>query len=142
MNKVLQGFTLIELMIVVAIIGILASLAVPAYQTYSIRAQVAEGYNMLGPLKNAVAEYDMDNGVFPADNADAALHAPGVYTSNFVSSISVAGPVISITFGNEANAEISGETATLTAARNNGSYTWSCGSGGVIPRNYLPAICR
>ena len=142
MNKAQQGFTLIELMIVVAIIGILASLAMPAYQTYSIRAQIAEGYHMLGPIKNAVAEYDMDNGNFPADNTAAALNAPAGYTSNFVASISVAGPVISITYGNEANAEISGQTATLTASRSNGSYSWSCGTGGVIPRNYLPAICR
>ncbi len=142
MDKAQQGFTLIELMIVVAIIGILASLAMPAYQTYSIRAQIAEGYNMLGPIKNAVAEYDMDYGNFPADNTEAALNAPAVYRSKFVSSISVAGPVISITYGNQANSEISGETVTLTASRNNGSYRWSCATGGVIPRNYLPSICR
>jgi type IV pilus assembly protein PilA len=142
MKKVQHGFTLLELMIVVAIIGVLASLAMPAYQTYSIRAQIAEGFNMTGPVKNAVAEYDMDNGNFPADNAAAALQLATEYRSEFVSQISVAGPVISIQFGHQAHAVINGETITITASRSNGSYSWSCASGGVIPINYLPQVCR
>lgn len=129
-------------MIVVAIIGVLASLAMPAYQTYSIRAQISEGFNMTGPLKNAVAEYDMDNGNFPANNAAAALQVATEYRSEFVSQISVAGPVISIQYGNQAHSIINGQTVTITAARNNGSYQWSCDSGGVIPLNYLPQVCR
>ena len=68
MKKVQQGFTLIELMIVVAIIGILASLAIPAYQSYTIRAQISEGLNLAGPLKNGIATFYNENGTFPADN--------------------------------------------------------------------------
>ena len=73
MNKAQRGFTLIEMMIVVAIIGILASMAMAAYQTYSIRAQVAEGLNLTGPLKTAITDYHLSNGAYPADNADAAV---------------------------------------------------------------------
>ena len=142
MKKVQSGFTLIELMIVVAMIGILASMAMSAYQTYSIRAQVSEGLNLLGPVKNAVASYSLDRGVFPADNAAAALEPPNAYSGKYVSSISVNGGVISILYGNDANAQISGQTVTMTAQANLGTVTWTCASGGVIPDSYLPSVCR
>lgn len=142
MKKVQHGFTLIELMIVVAIIGILVSIAFPALQGYSIRAQISEGLNLTDPFKNAVAEFHNDNGAFPADNADAALGAAGNYTGKYVDSISVNGAVISIEYGNDANAQINGETVTLTAVRNMGSLSWNCQSGGVIAEEYLPQSCR
>lgn len=142
MKTVEKGFTLIELMIVVAIIGLLASTAVPAYQSYTIRSQVAEGLNLSGPLKNAVATYSIDRGAFPVDNADAALSAPASYTGKFVDSISVNGNTISILFGNDANAQISGRVLNLIAVRNDGSISWSCASGGAISDTHLPAVCR
>jgi type IV pilus assembly protein PilA len=142
MKKKQFGYTLIELMIVVTIIGILAALAIPSFQAYTIRAQVAEGLNIAGPVQNAVAEYSNDKGFFPTDNAAASLQIPTNYFGNYVQSIAVAGAVISIRFGNGANAKISGETLTLTATRNTGSIMWTCASGGVISAFYLPSVCR
>ena len=137
-----QGFTLIELMIVVAIIGILAMIAVPAYQSYVVRTQVSEGLELSGSLKTAVAEYHSETGTYPANNAEAALESPGSYSGNYVSSITVSGAVISIQFGNQANSVINGETLEITAANNVGSLGWTCATGGVISDTYLPAACR
>lgn len=141
-NKVNQGFTLIELMIVVAIIGILASLAIPAYQNYIIRAQVSEGLVLSGPVQLAVASFLEEKGTFPVDNADAALELPTTYSGSYVSSISVSGAVISIQYGNKANAEISGWDVLITATSNSNSIGWACSSGGIISDNYLPSSCR
>lgn len=137
-----QGYTLIELMITVAIIGILASIGVSAFQTYSVRAQVSEGLTLSGPLQTAVAEYYNDRGAFPADNADAGALAANSYTGKFVASVSVSGAVISVLYGNGASARINGETLELTAIPDLGSLSWSCASGGVIPDTYLPQVCR
>ena len=142
MNKAQRGLTLIELMVVVAIIGILALLAIPAYQSYTIRAQIVEGLNLAGPLKTAIVAFHGDNGTFPSDNAEAALHAAGNYSGKYVDSISVNGAVISIQYGNDANVQISGQTVTLTATSNEGSMSWTCASGGFISDVYLPTACR
>lgn len=142
MKKNQIGFTLIELMIVVTIIGILASIAIPAFQAYTIRAQVAEGLNLTGPLQTAVAQYNFDTGFFPANNAAATLQVATNYSGKYVQSISVSGAVISVLFGNSANAKISGETLTMTAIKDEGSITWACASGGVISTTYLPSVCR
>lgn len=142
MKKKENGFTLIELMIVITIIGILASLAIPAYQTYTIRAQVSEGLNLAGPVQSAVEEFNFDKGVFPTNNADAALGVATNYRGNYVSAISVTGPVVSIQYGAAANAQISGETVILTATSNEGSITWACASGGTISTTFLPSVCR
>ena len=137
-----SGFTLIELMIVVAIIGLLASIALPAYNSYSIRAQVSEGLALTAPVKTAVAEYVNDYGDFPEDNGEAALEEATEYAGSYVSSISVDGAVISVLYGNLANQAIAGETVTLTAVNNNGTLSWDCASGGVISETYLPSACK
>ena len=142
MKTVQKGFTLIELMIVVAIIGIIAMIAIPAYQTYLIRAQIAEGLNLVGPIKQAIAEFHKDTGNYPANNAQAALLTPTSYSGNYVSSISVNGATISIMYGNQANAKISGSTVSVIAQDNAGSTSWVCESGGSILSKYLPSACR
>src|SRR5210317_654063 len=97
-----QGFTLIELMIVVAIIGILAAIAIPAYQDYTIRAQVSEGLNLASGAKAAVTEYFQDQGIAPADNATAGLEDADQITGKYVSLVTVANGVITVTYSNVA----------------------------------------
>jgi len=142
MSERQQGFTLIELMIVVAIIGILAAIALPAYINYTIRTQVTEGISLAGAAQTAVSEYYQERGSFPSDNTAASIAAPGDISSKYVTSVSIADDVITVTYGDQANSRINGETMVLTAADNTGSLTWSCGSGGVIPPEHLPGACR
>ncbi len=142
MKKEQRGFTLIELMIVVAIIGILAAIAIPMYLDYTTRSQIAEGLNVAGGAKIAVTEYYQDRGTFPTDNAEAALDAAGNINGNYVTSVSVNGAIITIQYGNEAHPFINGETVILTATDHVGSVGWACASGGVIQAKHMPSACR
>ena len=130
MYKSLQkGFTLIELMIVVAIIGILAAIAIPAYQDYLIRSQVSEGLTMAAASKVSVAEFYANRGVWPADNAEAGLGSSTDIQGKYVTAILVADGGITVTFGNEANvANLATQTVGLTpGASVNGDVIWRCG---------------
>jgi len=141
MKKVQQGFTLIELMIVVAIIGILAAIAIPAYQDYTIRAQVSEGLNLSGGAKVSVTEYFQDRGTFPANNTSAGLAAATEISGKYVNSVNVAAGVITVTYGNDANAAIATKTLVLTPQTNGGSVDWNCTGGDVLAK-HRPAACR
>ncbi len=145
-----QGFTLIELMIVVAIIGILAAIAIPAYSDYTIRAQVSEGLTLAGGAKAAVSEFTMDRGVFPTDNDEAGLSAPADIDGKYTGSINVQptkGQIL-ITYGaagTDAHPEIQGKTLVLSAVTTAGSVVWSCppfGTAGTVEAKYRPATCR
>lgn len=138
-----QGFTLIELMIVVAIIGILAAIAIPAYQDYTIRAQVSEGLNLAAGAKAAVSEYTMDRGSWPDDNGQAGLSALADINGSYVTSVGVVSNVITVTYGGSkpAHALLGGNTLTLTGATNAGSVEWVCAGGGIAAK-HLPAACR
>jgi type IV pilus assembly protein PilA len=135
-----QGFTLIELMIVVAIIGILAAIAIPAYQDYTIRAQVSEGLNLAGGSKVAVTEFYQDTGGFPTTNAMAGVSDSaqifGKYTTGVV--IGALG-AITVTYGNDANSNLVG-SLTLTPNDNVGAIEWSCAA--TFANKWLPASCR
>jgi len=140
-----QGFTLIELMIVVAIIGILAAIAIPAYQDYTIRAQVSEGLNLSGGAKAAVTEFFQDRGALPADNTAAGLAGSDEIIGKYVDEVNVATGVISVQYGNDAHAVISGTHLELTPNTvNPGSVAWDCASaaGPEIENKHLPAACR
>jgi type IV pilus assembly protein PilA len=148
MKKIQQGFTLIELMIVVAIIGILAAIAIPAYQDYTIRAQVSEGLNLSGSAKVAVTEYFQDRGVFPPTMTAAGLPTNATdIQGNYVRSVGVGAGngVITVTYGNSANAVIgsgAGQTLILTPDTTNpGSVEWDCSAGTVLDK-HRPAACR
>ena len=141
MTRTTRGFTLIELLIVVAIIGILASIALPTYRNYTIRTQLAEGISLTTSAKVTVGDYYNDYGIWPADNTTAGLDAPETIAGNYVESVAVAGPVITVTYGNSAHAEINGQTLLLTANYNDGSFNWVC-SGAGIAEHHLPAACR
>ena len=163
MKKMQQGFTLIELMIVVAIIGILAAIAIPAYQDYTIRAQVSEGMNLAAAAKAAVSETYLNTGVAPVDRATAGMSNLAADTQGkYVSAVNVAGGEVVITYGNDAHANIAGLFLVLTPhLSNDDSVIWECGMAGVpggaaggqmgartnpggttVPVQYLPAACR
>jgi type IV pilus assembly protein PilA len=131
MKAVQKGFTLIELMIVVAIIGILAAIAIPAYQNYTIRAQVTEGLNLADGWKTAVGEYYANLGSMPADIA--ALNGTAASTGKYVKSIKINNGAIESMFGtNQVNQTISGKLlALLPYTNSNNDIVWICGSAAV-----------
>jgi type IV pilus assembly protein PilA len=141
MKNVQKGFTLIELMIVVAIIAILAAIAIPAYQDYLIRTQVSEGAVLTDGAKTAFAEFYSNKGTMPSNNQSAGLASANSISGKYVHDVAVAASVITATFGNEANTKIAGKTFILSPIVNDGSIAWSCTQSNVDPK-YLPTSCR
>jgi type IV pilus assembly protein PilA len=145
MNKMQKGFTLIELMIVVAIIAILAAIAIPAYQDYLIRSQVSEGAVLADGAKTAMAEFYSNTGHFPAANSSAGLATNISIKGQYVSQVDVAtkGHITASFGGVKANKAISTPVKTLifSAVTNGGSIEWHC-TGGTVDSKYLPTSCR
>jgi len=141
MTKNGAGFTLIELMIVVAIIGILAAIALPMYQSYSIRAQVSEGIVLSTGAKTAISQYYSEYGTWPADNTVAGIAEKVQIVGKYTEHVSVQNNVIEVKYGKDAHKAIVGQTIRLTATDSNGSIGWACGSGGAIKPGFLPKAC-
>ena len=147
MNHKQQGFTLIELMIVVAIIGILAAIAIPAYQDYIARAQVSEAASMTSGIKTTMAEYAQINGVYPGSGTDptnADLAVSGEYAD---AAVGDGDGVITVTFkgAGEVNANVAGKTLTFsgpTLTDNPTSFDFSCETpSDGVPAEFLPKNC-
>ncbi|HFB6133941.1 TPA: pilin [Neisseria gonorrhoeae] len=161
MNTLQKGFTLIELMIVIAIVGILAAVALPAYQDYTARAQVSEAILLAEGQKSAVTEYYLNHGEWPADNGDAGVASPAdKIIGKYVKEVKVEKGVVTATMKSDGvNKEIQGKRLSLWARRQDGSVKWFCGqpvtrteagtdavaddkNNNGIDTKHLPSTCR
>ena len=154
-----EGFTLIELMVVVAIIGILAAIALPSYQDYTIRAQMVEGITMTNAIKPKITEFYDYKGRFPKNNEEAGLPDAKYLLGNYVKSMTVEDGAIHVKLGNKINSRLEGKVLTMRPQFVKESHitplAWLCGGSRVvdgmtaagenktdIENNYLPAACR
>ncbi|MBH6242945.1 pilin [Neisseria meningitidis] len=159
MNTLQKGFTLIELMIVIAIVGILAAVALPAYQDYTARAQVSEAILLAEGQKSAVTEYYLNHGTWPGDNSNAGVASSSTIKGKYVQSVTVANGVITAQMASSnVNNEIKDKKLSLWAKRQDGSVKWFCGQpvtrddanakdvaadgNDKIDTKHLPSTCR
>ncbi len=139
--KMQKGFTLIELMIVIAIIAILMAIAIPAYQDYAVRAKVSEGINLAGAVKLGVAETFSSTGTLPTGNEAAGVPTAETISGKYVTSVTVATDGLINILYTDAEPKISGQTLSLSPTTLAGSITWTC-QRNAIDTKYVPSECR
>jgi type IV pilus assembly protein PilA len=140
-----KGFTLIELMIVVAIIAILAAIAISQYQDYVIRAQLSEGMSLADAVKTTIGEFYQNYGRFPDNNESAGLTLPATIQGKYVTQVSTTNGIITSTYGNSVNDKVSGATLLFSPTTHGGSIDWHCKAGTNSPfleNRWLPTNCR
>jgi type IV pilus assembly protein PilA len=146
MKSMQKGFTLIELMIVVAIIAILAAIAIPAYQDYLIRSQVSEGAVLSDGAKTAIAEFYSNTGRMPPVNESAGLATAISIKGKYVSTVDISatpGIIVAAYANPAANAAIQAQVLAFSAVTHSGSIAWSCTNAATtIQEKYLPSSCR
>jgi type IV pilus assembly protein PilA len=142
MKKMQKGFTLIELMIVVAIIAILAAIAIPAYQDYLVRTQVSEGAVLADGAKTAIGEFYSNTGRFPGNNGSAGLATNSSIAGQYVDTLTVTSGIITATYkGAKANSALASSSLEMSAITHAGSVEWHC-KGVSLAAKYLPTSCR
>ncbi|MBU6198997.1 MAG: pilin [Xanthomonadaceae bacterium] len=146
-RKTTVGFTLIELMIVVAIIAILAAIAIPAYQNYVIRSQVSEGLSLTDGAKTAMEEFYVNTGRFPWDNTSAGLPQAASIIGTYVIAVQAGTGGVRVIYGGKANQALQGKRLILSPIVEGGSIAWNCMPKSVsfpnaVPNEYLPSSCR
>ncbi len=140
-----KGFTLIELMIVVAIIAFIAAIAMSQYQDYVIRAQLAEGMSLADAVKTTIGDYYQNRGRFPPNNTSAGLALPAEIQGNYVAQVSTTQGIITSQFGNNVNSTVFGSTLQFSPITHGGSIEWRCKKGTAAPlleNRWLPSNCR